>query len=663
MKSRQNIRFVPLCAAFLAALSMTACGENNTPVAETAEPVQWTDLSYLSEKTEEWNTADACRIVLSDDGIRIDGQGAAAQGSTLMISVGGVYIISGTLTDGQIVVNAPKDDSVRILLDGVTVSTTASSAVYIAQAKNAYIRTAVGSVNTFAATGSETRIDSVNVDAAVFSRDDLFLDGEGTLRIGSTAGHGVVSKDDLSILGGTYEIHSDAGHGFSVKDDLRITDGSFTVTSEKDGFHAENKDDTTLGNIYITGGEFRVTSGGDGFDAAAEMQVLGGIYRIVTGGGASAAAAHPQDSFGGRGGWGQQSTQSQTDSISQKGFKAGVSLSVGGGDFDLDTSDDALHTNGDLTVTDGSFSISTGDDGMHADNILRVDGGEITIGKSYEGLEGGKIYITDGIISLRSSDDGINAAGGADGSGFGFGGGMMEYDANAYIEISGGTLYVNADGDGIDSNGTMWILGGDITVEGPTNSGNGALDTGSSASVGGGTILAVGSSGMAVGFDQNSTQGAMLVNFPASIQGGVIRLTDADGRVIFEKEVSKTFSSVVLSTPDITQGETYILTAGDQSVTVEMTGITYGTSGGMGGFGGRGDKGGMDGRDPGAGGFQKGDRGQWGAQGGMHGDMPGEIPGNVPGGVPGDNMPDGELPPEMPEGVPGGDMPGWNRKQ
>ena len=198
---------------------------------------------------------------------------------------------------------------------------------------------------------------------------------------------------------------------------------------------------------------------------------------------------------------------------------------------------------------------------------------------SYEGLEAQCIEINGGNIDLLASDDGMNAAGGNDESGFGRND-MFANDANAYIRINGGVLKLNAGGDGIDSNGSIYVTGGETYLSGPTNNGNGSLDYGGEATVSGGIFVAAGSSGMATGFGSNSTQGAIFVSYNTQPAGSKVSLTDATGNVVFIWETVKQSSSIVLSCPEILQGETYHLVVGAIEGDIIMTDIIYGYSNG-----------------------------------------------------------------------------------
>ena len=286
------------------------------------------------------------------------------------------------------------------------------------------------------------------------------------------------------------------------------------------------------------------------------------------------------------------------------------SVRIADGTFNLSCDEDGIHAgnndqqDGYVYIEGGDINISVGDDAIHAEGLLIITGGDIDVSRSCEGVEGDKILVTGGDIDVISSDDGFNAAGGSSGSGDnhdGFGGGPgmggvdMDADNDAYIFITGGTININADGDGIDSNGCIGITGGSVYVLGPSDNGNGAMDYGICAAITGGEIVAVGGSGMAQGFGDESTQCSALVNFDEWVDAGeTITLTDSDGKEVLSYKVDKKFNSVVISTSDMKQGETYTLTVGDQSSTFTLDDITYSEgSGGMQRPGGNLDNGGM----------------------------------------------------------------------
>ena len=605
----------------------------------SASAVSTSDMFTDRDFEIGYDEETCARITLEQDTASSDSNAVSVSGSVVTISDEGTYLLSGTL-DGMVIVDAGDADKVQLVLNGVEITSADCAAIYVRNADKVFLTTAADSVNTLSNGGAYEQIDDNNIDAVIFSKSDLTLNGAGSLTITAAAGHGVVSKDDLVVTSGTYDITA-ASHGLSGKDSVRIANGAFALTTGKDGVHAENTDDAEKGFVYLAGGTFTITAEGDGFSASSWMTVEDGSYTVTTGGGSANGAAHTDDLAFGHGGMQQAAQESQTaddtsEDASTKGFKAATLLTLNGGEYAIDAADDALHSNGDLTVNGGTYSIATGDDGAHADSALTVAGGTIDITESYEGLEGLTIDITGGDISIVASDDGLNAAGGTDGSGAGMRGDIFAATEGAAITISGGTLHVDASGDGIDSNGDLFVSGGEVYVSGPTSGGDGALDYNGSAAITGGVFIATGMSTMAQNFGSDSTQGAIMVTLSAQQTGGEITLTDASGTVLVSWQVDKAFDNVVVSCLGIEQGATYMLTAGSESTDVTMTELIYGSGSGMGG--GRGGMGGGRGEMPEMGGEPP--EGWTDDRGGTDGERP-ELPdGEMPQrGAPGE-MPD-----------------------
>ncbi len=475
-----------------------------------------TDMFTKRDLAGNYDESEAVKITLSGKTAACNSSNVQIEDGVVTIKAAGVYVLSGTLTDGTIVVDAGDDDKVQLVLDGVSIMAADYAAIYAKNADKVFVTLAEGAGNSLTVSGDYVQTDDNNVDAVIFAKCDLTLNGTGSLTVKDNTGHGIVSKDDLVVTGGTYTIYSQ-DHCLNGKDSVRIADGTFNLSCDEDGIHAGN-DDQQDGYVYIEGGD---------------------------------------------------------------------------------------------------INISVGDDAIHAEGLLIITGGDIDVSKSCEGVEGDKILVTGGDIDVISSDDGFNAAGGSSGSGDnhdgfgdssgsgdnhdGFGGGPgmdgvdMDADSDAYILITGGTININADGDGIDSNGCIGITGGSVYVLGSSDNGNGAMDYGICAAITGGEIVAVGGSGMAQGFGDESTQCSALVNFDEWVDAGeTITLTDSDGKEVLSYRVDKKFNSVVISTSDMKQGETYTLTVGDQSSTFTLDDITYSEgSGGMQRPGGNLDNGGM----------------------------------------------------------------------
>ena len=586
-----------------------------------------TDMFTERDLAGTYEESGAVYVTLSDDGITGETAGVAINGQTMMITAEGTYIFSGTLSEGQIVVDAD-NAKVQIVFDNVDITCASSAAVYVKSAEKVFVTLAEGSQNTLRNTDEYVAIDDNNIDAVIFAKSDLTLNGTGSLTIVSAEGHGIVSKDDLKITGGTYDITA-AGHALSGKDSVRIADGTFILTAEKDGIHAENADDEEKGYIYIADGDFTITSDGDGMDASNIVQIEDGTFDITAGGGAAnSLKTHESDMPGG--GMSQnierpdgesmpqmgekpdeesmsqmgekpdeesmpqmgekpdgenmpQDTTTDESGTSTKGIKAGGGMYLNGGTYQIDSADDSIHSNANITIADGTYTLATGDDGVHADDALTVNGGTITVTESYEGLEGLTVTINDGTIDITASDDGINTAGGTDQSGFGTFGdhfkGMDSADDETeettdnemWMELNGGYIHILAGGDGVDSNGDLTINGGEIYIDGPSDNGNSAIDYGdrSSAYVNGGMLVAIGSSGMAEGMSDSSKQEVLMVKLGEQMEAGDVELTDNEGNVIVSYTALKSYDCVIISTAEVESGATYTLTT--SGTTTEVT--------------------------------------------------------------------------------------------
>ena len=497
-------------------------------------------------------------ITLNGDSISFQGEGVTVGNSTVTITQAGTYVISGNLNNGQIIVDAADTDDVRIVLENVNIHSETSAAIYVRNADKLIVTLPSGTTNTLSGGSTYENIDENNIDGVIFSKDDLTINGEGTLNINANYKHGIVSKNDLNIVGGTFNINS-VSQALSGKDAVKIYGGVFNIESQGKGIKSENVDETEKGNIYITGGE-----------------------------------------------------------------------------FNLNTVDDALHTSGSIVIDGGNFTIKTEDDGMHADKDLVINGGNINITESYEGLEGYKVVINGGDVNIVASDDGINAVNPdntntvevtqettsntttteatqnttnnmntapvppTDASGMMAGkmarpntdNGMVN-DPSAYIKITGGNTTVNASGDGIDSNGSVLITGGNLYVSGSSARGDGALDYNGVAKIEGGTVVAVGGIGMNQSFGSESTQYS--ISYSVNAQGSennAVKLIDNSGNVVVSWEnPPKEYSSVLISSPELKQNGNYKLQTGSDIIELILQNVvTTNISQGM-GMGGRGQRG------------------------------------------------------------------------
>lgn len=557
-------------------------GCENTVEETTVTTAQRDEMFTERDLDPSYDEENSVRITLNGASAEADSDSVQISEGIVTISAEGTYIISGTLDEGQIVVRVQDSEKVQLVLDEATIQCADSAALYVAEGDKVFVTLADGTENALINGGTFADEQDESIDGALFSRQDLTINGSGTLHITSPAGHGIVCNDDLVLTGGTISVSS-ASHGLKANDSVRMTGAlTLSVDAGKDGIHAENDEDDSLGFVYIEQGTLSLEAEGDGLSASAYMQILDGTFAITAGGGSVNGTKESSDQWGGfmdRGDGPQrqmfesEQTSSEDDSTSMKGLKAAGDLTIVSGTFQIDSADDAVHANASITVRGGTFDITTGDDGMHADDTLTITDGTIAIGESYEGLEALHVDIQGGNITLTSSDDGLNAAGGTDASGTEggrdgmFGGGGMSASSGGTITISGGILNINASGDGIDANGTIEITGGYTVVCGPTQGDTATLDYDTAASISGGTFIGTGASGMAQTFS-DAQQGLISVSLNAQTEGTAITLTDQDGNEIISYTPELSYAVIILSSPDIISGETYTLTAGTVSGSV-----------------------------------------------------------------------------------------------
>lgn len=488
-------------------------------------------------------------------------QSITSTNETISIMAEGTYLFEGDYSNTSIVIEAKNTDKIQIVLNNANITANNMACIYIKSADKIFV--SLYGDNYLTSVGEFASIDDNNIDGAIFSKSDLTINGEGCLTISSQSDNGIVCKDDLVIVDSTITVVAE-GHSIDANDSIRLSNCNLTLTSGKDGLHSENTDNAELGYIYSENAKLSINTNGDGLNSSSSIQISGGELLV-------------------------QATGNKSNTQSQKGIKGTKDILINSGSITVTTYDDTIHSNGNIEINGGDIVLNSGDDGIHADSSLVINGGDIVITKSYEGIEGNSVTINDGKVSVVASDDGINAAGGVDGSSIGGRPGQNSFSSssNSFITINGGTLYINAGGDGLDSNGNMYINGGYIIVEGSTNSGNGAMDYDGVGQIKGGTFLAIGASGMSQNFGTSSTQGSILINISrAQSAGSVITLSDNSGNLLFSYTTNKAFQSIVISTPDIIKGNSYQLTTGTLSTTITMSSVIYGSGGGQSGGGG-----------------------------------------------------------------------------
>lgn len=589
---------------------MAACGKEEVPNSEQNEQVEQSepesvvtenDMFTKRDLNADYDVNKSVHVSLQGDKVSCDSDAVKIKGTTITLSEEATYIFEGKLSDGQIIVNAKDTDKLQIVLNGAEITSETSAALYVVEADKLVVTLAKGTENVLANGGSFKTNDDNKVDGAVFSKGDLTFNGAGSLRVTSPADHGIVCKDDLVFAGGTYVVES-ASHGIHANDSVRVTNTVLEVSAGKDGVRADNSENADKGFIYIQDGSFVVSAEGDGFSASSYLQVKAGTFDIVTGGGSENAAKKTSEGWGGfpggmgmpggmgpgrgsRGGSSSAVNESSEESTSIKALKSAGDLLIEGGTFSIDSADDAVHSNASIVVKNGVFQIESGDDGFHADDTLTIEAGVIDIAECYEGLEALHVKVEGGEIKMVCSDDGINAAGGTDASGTGgvrggdqFGGrggmggpggpGGMSANSDGSIIISGGNLYIESHGDGMDANGYLEITGGYTVVTGPTQGDTATLDYDLTGTITGGTFIGTGGTMMAQSFS-DSDQGVFAIQVGGAAAETKFTLTDKQGNVIVEHAPELDFAIIIVSTEDMVKGELYTISIGGQSAEFE----------------------------------------------------------------------------------------------
>lgn len=510
------------------------------------------DLEYSDRDLDaSYDEASSTKIAFSEESAAVDGTGATADGSVVTISGEGTYIVSGSASDAQIVVAADADAAkVRIVLASARIENEAAPAISVESAEQCVITLAEGTSNVLASGASAED----KADAALYSTADLTLNGMGALDVSAPYGKGIHSTDGLVVTGGTYAVAA-ADDGLSGKDCVKIADGDLTVEAGADGIKSSNDEDEGRGFVSIDGGTLSIDAADDGIQAARYVR-------------------------------------------------------LGEGSVSVTAEDDGIHSDGDVALAGSTLTISAGDDGVHGEYVLEVAAGRNDVDRSEEGLEAQAIYVHGGETAVTSSDDGLNAStpeaekdgssrtaaydpaspsdaeeihpgGGGMASAEGFPGGMEDSDASCLIDISDGFLYVNAAGDGLDSNGNLSIGGGTTVVSGPEDGGNGALDYSLEGTYEGGTVLAVGSSGMAQGF--SGASGAWAAADVDGDAGDTVSLVDAEGNVLASLVSDKAFQSVIVASDKLHEGsEARIVVGGEASGASSLSSLAAAvTSGGV----------------------------------------------------------------------------------
>lgn len=505
-------------------LGFIACETTVEPeeVEDTAAENFEDDKNHDDVDDYIWDESDEVAITLIDNSITISGNGATSNGNIITVTAAGTYNISGSLSNGQVIVDTEDDDIVRLILNGVQINCSTGAPIYIPNADKAMIVLSENSDNYLSdgTSYSSSGLDEDEPNAVIFSMVDLTIYGNGNLSIDGNYNDGIVSKDGLIISSGNINISS-VDDGIRGKDYLIFYGGDIDIEAGGIGLKSDNSDDETKGYITVEDGVFNINSVGDAIKAEKDIEILYGTFDITSSG---------------------------------KGLNGVTSTSITTGSLTINATDDALHSNGILTINDGTFNLSSNGDGIHADYDLVINGGEINITNSYEGIESasGNITINGGEIHIVSIDDGLNlAAGSIDGHG----GSTDEY----YLYINDGYIVVNAGGDGVDANASIVMTSGDLIISGSSATSNSALDYDGIFAMNGGFLVASGSySKMTEAPSSSSKQYCLLINFNSiKYTGTIIHIETQSGEEILTLSPTKSYQSVAFSSSKLEKDTTY----------------------------------------------------------------------------------------------------------
>lgn len=477
--------------------------------------------THYSAKDLTWDSSSEVTIDLSNPTAT---DGVTVSDGVITITKAGNYKLTGTY-ESQIKVEAADSDMVRLILNNATITNPTGAAINVVEADEVVIYTASGTTNTVSDGSSYSDTASGSPDAAIYSKSDLTLAGEGTLKVEGKYEEGIHTSDGLVIASGTLEVNA-ANTGIKGKDYVDILDGTITVTATKDGIKATNDTDGNRGWVRLSGGTVNISAGDDGFKAERVLEISGGTLNITQ---------------------------------ANEGIEAQY-INILDGTVNVTSSDDGINASYSTTSTSTESTTATS-------TKQSAQGGQNSAPQAPSGSAG---QAPAGGGQAPSGTMGQPPAGG--GAGGGMGGGTFEV-VDATINITGGTVTVNANGDGIDSNGTATLSGGTLIVNGPFTGGNASLDTNGDLLLNGTTVAAGNSGDMFEAPSTNSTSGYVKISNVSNLSAGTtVQVTDSSGNVVANYKVTNSNTALILvSSSKITKGESYTVYTTTDSVDASST--------------------------------------------------------------------------------------------
>lgn len=499
--------------------------------------------THYSTKDLTWDSSSEVTIDLSNPTAT---DGVTVSDGVITITKAGNYKLTGTY-EGQIKVEAADSDMVRLILNNATITNSTGAAINVVEADEVVIYTASGTTNTVSDGSSYSDTASGSPDAAIYSKSDLTLAGEGTLKVEGKYEEGIHTSDGLVIASGTLEVNA-ANTGIKGKDYVDILDGTITVTATKDGIKATNDTDGNRGWVRLSGGTVNISAGDDGFKAERVLEISGGTLNITQ---------------------------------ANEGIEAQY-INILDGTVNVTSSDDGINASySTTTTTDSTSTSSTSTESTTATSTKQsAQGGQNSAPQAPSGSAGqapaGGGQAPSGTMGQPPAGGG---AGGGMGGGMGGGGGTFEV-VDATINITGGTVTVNANGDGIDSNGTATLSGGTLVVNGPFTGGNTSLDTNGDLLLNGTTVAAANSGDMFEAPATSSTSGYVKISNVSNLSAGTtVQVADSSGNVVANYKVTNSSTALILvSSSKITKGESYTVYTTTDSVDASSTTLASNTT-------------------------------------------------------------------------------------
>ena len=520
-------------------ISLTASMSLAHPVLAQSGTQESQSVTSFQAQTS-YDESRATQITLADQTATVTGQGASFSDQTLTITQTGTYVLTGSGKNIKLVVEAADTDQVHLVFQNLTLEGE-GTLLQINKAQEVVISLAEGSQN--ALTESQASGDE-EVKATIHSQVPLTLNGTGNLTLTALTKNALEVEDDLKVLGGTYTVKA-ANHGFKAEGALAIEAATLTIEAGKDGLHAEHDETTERANISLNPTQLSIAATEDGVDAGNELTIKGGTITV---------------------------------SQSEEGLEARVIRQLGG-DVTIKSSDDGVNasagsssktsdTSATSKTTDASATSNTADTSSSASQAT-TDSATASTSASQATADPAATSQVDQANKDKNATPPSPPAGQAppqggqppqNGQGPGGmpPGGQEESDPSLQIILEGGTLTIDAEGDGIDSNGTVSISGGSLVVNGSVQGGNGPLDAAGDITITGGRVWALGTSDMLQGFAQGSTQASITANI-AGTAGQTLIILDANGKEVARQTASKDFQAVIMSSADLVDGQTYTI--------------------------------------------------------------------------------------------------------